>query len=84
VPKHRAARSASSNAGTPPCRHGLWPWRNAPSCDRPVPAYDGECRPTWHWPRNHGLCPWSSIILEIFVQEYFGVNKVSYVFKEKK
>jgi hypothetical protein len=26
---------------------GLTGRRNAPSCDRPVPAYDGECRPTW-------------------------------------
>jgi hypothetical protein len=45
VPKHQAARSASSNAGTPACRHGLWPWRNAPSYDRPVPAYDRNVAP---------------------------------------
>ena len=27
--------------------HGLWPWRNTPSCGRPVPTLDGGCRPTW-------------------------------------
>ena len=26
--------------------HGPWPLRNAPSCDRPVPVFVGECRPT--------------------------------------
>ena len=34
--------------------HGLWPWRNAPSCGRDV-APHGRRK------GDHGLCPWGSI-----------------------
>jgi hypothetical protein len=63
----RNLQPAFNRLGIPACHSGsrrppgLTGRRNEPSCDRPVPAYDGECRPTWRWPRYHGLCPWGSI-----------------------
>ena len=65
VPKHLHAQSVAVKAGTPACRHGLWPWMNAKritlrSLVRRRVCFGGLRRRTW---RYHGLCPWGSMTL---------------------
>jgi hypothetical protein len=65
VPKRLPARSVlacqrtcsasrSAKAGTSSCRHGLWPWKNGPSCGRDVAPHRRRTG-------VHGPSPWGSI-----------------------